>query len=140
MSEYRNRPPLTITIPRSIHKRDTPNGRYKRNHMAHNRVVGNARRAGRDAAMEVVNPNDPYQCFQTSRWPLTIHIMVGWEPRRQMMDDDNVKASMKSYLDGIADVLGIDDRNFIIGTVGQQRDPDKRGFIKIAIEATEEDE
>src|SRR5690606_23702237 len=116
------------------------NGRYKRNHMAHNRVVGNARRAGRDAAMEVVNPNDPYQCFQTSRWPLTIHIMVGWEPRRQMMDDDNIKASMKSYLDGIADVLGIDDRNFIIGTVGQQRDPDKKGFIKIAIEATEGDE
>jgi crossover junction endodeoxyribonuclease RusA len=38
-------------------------------------------------------------------------IRVSWEPRRVgLRDEDNVLASCKAAIDGIADALGIDDR------------------------------
>ncbi|WP_260927406.1 hypothetical protein [Novosphingobium sp. 9] len=46
-----------------------------------------------------------------------LHIIVHAKPRGPMPDKDNVVASIKSYQDGIAQALGIDDRHFETPTV-----------------------
>jgi hypothetical protein len=43
---------------------------------------------------------------------------------------------MKAFRDGLADALGVDDRHMTCGSITQTKDPDKRGYIKIALEAT----
>ncbi len=45
------------------------------------------------------------------RCPIAISLTF-YPPDRRARDQDNMLASMKSGLDGIADALGVDDRNF----------------------------
>lgn len=47
---------------------------------------------------------------------------IAWCCRRQRLDDDNAKASLKALVDGIADVLWFGgDRHVTLGTVRQTR-------------------
>jgi hypothetical protein len=43
-----------------------------------------------------------------------IHLWITFRPKtRRLPDDDNCLASFKSYRDGIADALGVDDKRFV---------------------------
>lgn len=43
-----------------------------------------------------------------------IHLWITFRPKtRRLPDDDNCLAAFKSYRDGIADALGIDDKRFV---------------------------
>ena len=134
----RNRPPLTVTVPIQIDRGLTPNGRV--HWRTRSKLVQEARNTARLATLEVVNPNDPYECFQTSHWPLTLHYVIGLGKGRRKLDDTNAVAAMKSIEDGIADVLGMDDRHFRLGSMHQVRDPEGKGFVKVAIEAAADTE
>lgn len=117
---------VTITIPGTIDRRLTPNARphwaTKRNLAAE--LKERAYYVARKANIEMWEPEPP----------LTLHILVAWEKGRKLMDDDNLVAGFKAARDGIAVALGIDDKHLRVGTVTQIRDPEKRGFIKVAIE------
>jgi hypothetical protein len=132
---YRNRPPLTITVPIQIERGLTPNGRV--HWRTKSRLIREARDTARLATLEVVNPNDPYECFQTSQWPLTLHYVIGLGKRRRPLDQTNAIAAMKSIEDGIADILAIDDKHFVVGSMTQTRDPEGRGYVKVAIQPSE---
>lgn len=130
-----NRPPLVITIPIQIARGLTPNGRVHWRIKA--RLVREAHETTHWAMHEVVDLNDPYECFQTSQWPLTLHYVIGHGKGRQKLDDDNAIGAMKALRDAIASALGIDDKHLVTGSMSQVRDPDKRGFVKVAIEPAE---
>lgn len=53
-------------------------------------------------------------------------------PDRRPRDDDNMLSSIKSYLDGIADVIGVDDSKWHISL--QREEPRKNGAVRIVIE------
>lgn len=54
-------------------------------------------------------------------------------PDRRRRDDDNLIASFKSYRDGIAQALGIDDARFVThATVSDETIPDGRVMVTIA--------
>ena len=115
---------VTITIPMSIPPGLSPNARL---HWApRSRLVRQAREtayyATREAGRFYMRP------------PLTLHVAVAWESRRRAQDDDNVWAGLKSFRDGIADALGVDDKHMRCASLTQTVDPEKRGFIKVAIE------
>lgn len=48
---------------------------------------------------------------------LAIRITVLGKPNGPLPDEDGVSASAKAYLDGIADAIGLNDRNFAAPTV-----------------------
>ncbi len=54
-----------------------------------------------------------------------------YPPDRRARDADNMLASMKAGLDGLADALGLDDRHFRITF---DVAPDIGGMVKVAIE------
>ena len=118
---------ITITIPGTVDRRLSPNGR------AHWRTVHQLRtelkeRAQLSTMAAGIGWDTPI------REPLTLHVLVAWEPRRKTMDDDNLWGSFKAARDGIATTLGINDSRMRCGSITQIRDPEKRGFIKVAIE------
>jgi len=80
-----------------------PNGRG--HHMAKHRAKKAARREGyfaaKAAGVSVTDASAPV------RVSLTFH-----PPTRNLPDEDNAVASVKSHLDGIADALGMDDALF----------------------------
>lgn len=53
-------------------------------------------------------------------------------PDARRRDRDNMLASIKPYLDGIADVIGVDDSNFEL-TISKA-EPVKHGAVKITLE------
>lgn len=67
----------------------------------------------------------------SERFNVTIHL----RPKtRHTVDADNVIAAMKSYLDGIAQGLGVDDKRFNAPKV-VFGEPIKGGSVRIEIEA-----
>lgn len=121
--------PLVITIAGTPPKSLSPNGRpnrYRKNADAQS-LKQSAFHATQDAIGAPRNP------IPELALPLTIHVVIAWESRREC-DPDNAWASMKSAIDGIALALAIDDRHIIPGTIRQERDPEKRGFIRVAVE------
>ena len=44
--------------------------------------------------------------------PIAVKITVGGKPKGPLPDRDNCIAAAKAYLDGIADAIGINDRDF----------------------------
>ena len=121
---------VTITIPMTIPAGLSPNARM---HWGpRSRLTRQAREAAYYATRQAyVEDDGPIP----SAGPLTLHVAVAWEGRRRTQDDDNVWAGLKPFRDGIADALGIDDKNMRCGSISQTRDPEKRGFIKVAIES-----
>jgi crossover junction endodeoxyribonuclease RusA len=59
--------------------------------------------------------------------------MLFCPPDRRSYDDDNLVARMKHGRDGVADALGVDDRNFV--TTFRVGDPVKGGAVRITISA-----
>jgi hypothetical protein len=49
------------------------------------------------------------------------------------LDEDNLVASLKSALDGIAFALEVDDRGWSLGTVSQVRDKDEIGYVTVTL-------
>ena len=121
--------PIVVTIPGTPAKALSPNGRANRyvKNRAAQQLKADAFRATQDA---IGAPRNPVPALTL---PLTIHVVIAWESRREC-DPDNAWASLKYAIDGMSLALCIDDRHVIPGTIQQERDPDKRGYIKIAIE------
>ena len=137
---YRNRPPLVITIPlhKNLPKELSPNFR-SRSHWPKTNAIAQARNEAMWETQRVIDPNDPYQCFQTSQWPLTLHVVVARGTRANQLDHDNAIASCKAYFDGIASVLAVDDRNFRVGSLIQIKSDTGSAYIRIAIEPASEE-
>ena len=70
--------------------------------------------------------------------PWTIDYVVARAKGKQALDDDNMKASMKYVQDGIAEVMGINDREIEVGRIKQIRDPQAIGYIEVTISTREE--
>lgn len=124
---------VTVTIPIRLDRALSPNsrGHWSKRHRANQE----ARQATDYAMRAALDLNDPEACFQTARWPLTLHYLVAYGKGQRRLDDDNAIASMKPIRDQIAACLGIDDRHFTTGSMTQTRDPDGLGFVKVAIES-----
>lgn len=63
-----------------------------------------------------------------------MHYEVYWEKGHRIVDDDNLVASCKPARDAIAQVFGIDDKQFRTGEVTQYRDPTGIGYTRVWIE------
>lgn len=126
--------PLIITVPMSINRAITPNASRAIKPLwksgIRKRMKQKAIKATERAArMNRIAP------FPDSDLPLTIHILWAREKHRKPMDDDNLIASCKHFLDGIAETIGVNDKYFSIGTVTQVRDEkDGKGYVRFVIE------
>lgn len=134
----RNRLPLVITIPldRNLPKELSPNFR-SRSHWPRTNAVKEARYEACMEVMAVIDPNDPHQCFQTSKLPLTLHVVVARGKGGKELDDDNLWGCIKAYRDGIADALGVDDKHFRQGTLQQVKSETGIAYMRIAIEPSD---
>lgn len=103
---------ISVTLPYP-HKLLWPNGRT-RAHMAKAAQVKEHRRWGYIGAAEVTSPKRP--TFAPDQ-PIPVHITVSRKRGGPFPDKDNCVAAAKSYLDGIAERLGINDRLFDTPTV-----------------------
>jgi crossover junction endodeoxyribonuclease RusA len=56
--------------------------------------------------------------------------LMFYPPDRRQRDHDNLIASMKAGLDGLADAMGVDDRKF---RLTQDVSPDIGGYVRIEI-------
>jgi len=79
------------------------------------REVKRHRAWGNHAALAVLPLNHPV--LFAGDHSLPVKIAVTAKARTRFPDADNVVASAKSYLDGIADRLGVNDRRFMAPTV-----------------------
>lgn len=95
---------LEIDVTGTIDRRITPNGRI--GHMGRAKLVKERRTAAYWATYDAIGLDG---CDLQP--PLQLDFRIEWEQGRTIMDDDNAKASMKPIRDGIADALGIDDRD-----------------------------
>lgn len=69
------------------------------------------------------------------RW-LGVHVTLDFcPPSRRRYDADNIIASLKASMDGIADALGIDDSKFI--PTYRFGDPVKGGEVRVTLEPME---
>ena len=120
---------MIVTIPGTPPKALSPNGRPNRwqKHAAAQQLKNDAFHATQQA---IGAPRNPVPVLTL---PLTLNVVIAWEGRREC-DPDNAWASMKYAIDGIALALCIDDRHIIPGAIQQERDPEKKGFIRVAIE------
>jgi len=121
-----------VTIP------GTPSALLSLNARCHWRVkakaVKEARHLARMAALEQHGGKKRLSA------PVTLSIVIGWEPRRQKLDWDNAIASCKAFCDGIVDAgcVMADDRHVTSWTLDQVRDGDKRGFTQVTVREMEE--
>lgn len=128
---------IIVTIPATPDRCLTPNAiRSERHWGPRSRATKQAREAayyaGCNANLEMWEPE-----------ALVIDAVIAWEkvrtPRypngryRQYMDPDNAHASLKPFVDGIADALGINDKHITLATVQQERDEAGAGFVRMAI-------
>jgi crossover junction endodeoxyribonuclease RusA len=65
--------------------------------------------------------------------PEALKVTAVFFPPSRRGDEDNMLASCKAYLDGIADALGVDDSGFKI--VIRREEPRKGGLVRIELEA-----
>ena len=80
-----------------------PNGRP--HHMAKHRATKKART---EAAWLALSADKPV----LGDGPIPVRLTVHAKPHGPLPDRDNCSAAIKAHLDGIADALGINDRNF----------------------------
>lgn len=124
--------PIIITVPMSINRKITPNASraikpvWKSS--IHSRMKQKAIKATEALSLSPFSDDD---------LPITIHILWAREKNRKIMDQDNLIASVKWFLDGIAKAIDVNDRNFIIGTVTQERDTTEKakGYVRFVLES-----
>lgn len=124
---------IEITIPMSINRNITPNASRAIKPLWKSGIQRRMREKAVKATEEWIRKNG-LTPFTDDELPLTIHILWAREKHRKKMDNDNLIASCKWFIDGIAESIGVNDRNFVIGTVTQERDTIGKGYIKIVVE------
>lgn len=97
---------VTVTIPMTPSPALSPNCRV---HWATKaRAVAKLRETARIATLATIPATD--RAAFASASAIGYRLRVSWEPgRRGIRDEDNLLASCKSALDGVADALDIDD-------------------------------
>lgn len=120
-------PELTVVIPGKIDRRLSPNARV------HWRTLAKVKKETKEIASlyarQAVQGIDP-----TGVEHATYHIELGKAKGEKQKDADNLTASVKAQLDGIAEGLGVDDRGWKLGAVTQVRDSEGIGFLRITLE------
>lgn len=89
------------------------NGRKSHIFKAHD--LKKARITGRLCTLEALGGRKAAPIFDDKDYQnraITIQVVVNPKNRQCVRDEDNMLASLKPYLDGLADALGVDDRNF----------------------------
>ena len=120
---------LIVTIPGKIERRLSPNA-SRHMHWA-------TKKKARDDAQEAAAlyaRQSAYEHDVTGISAATYHIELGKAKGEKQKDADNLVASCKAYLDGIAAALGVDDRGWTLGTVTQVRDSEGTGYLSIRLE------
>ncbi len=122
----------TITIPMLPPRECSPN--WRGGWAARARAVREFREtAGWAARAAVLDDAEAFTwVYQAREIALDLEIALGKGRRRQ--DDDNIWASMKGAIDGIADVLGVDDKRFRVGRLVQTRGD---GTVTVQLRAVE---
>lgn len=120
---------LTITIPMSPPRALSPNSRVTW------RRVRSAVANARDVAYYATLPQKSHHFPPDRR--VRLDWTVAWEKGHRIMDDTNIKASLKAFEDGVAAALGLDDKHFTVGTVEQCRDSRGYGFTTVTLTAEE---
>lgn len=88
------------------HRYLSPNSRI--NWAAKAQIVQKARMTSRVLAKQLFGEQDPAEPIDER-----INVQLVLHPRdRRRRDEDNIIASMKAYLDGIADAMGVNDAFF----------------------------
>lgn len=119
---------LTITIPGKLNRLLSPN------HGQRNpRAKAAVRREAKDMAY-LYGKQAAYTCDLTGIEHATYSIVLGKAKGEKSKDIDNLIASCKATLDGIALALGVDDRYWQVHTVAQVRDPEGIGYVAITLE------
>lgn len=116
---------VTFTLPFPA-KALWPNGR------AHWAEKARAVKSHRGTAWAVANLNGATRADPEGR----VSIAVTVHPKtRHPIDRDNCVASLKSYIDGIADALGVDDQTFDTPSIAFA-EPVKGGLLTMALTYT----
>lgn len=103
------------------------------NSRLHWAAVSKAKKAYRSACYAVLISRPAKWTFEPAAdSKLTIGLTF-YPPNRRSYDWDNLVARMKAGIDGIADGLGIDDKNFRIGSI-DLAPPVKGGMVRVRIE------
>lgn len=113
-------------IPETPHKYLSPN--YKVNEGGYRRVFGVAKTFA-----------ERHHISMEGRWPLrdtTVTWLVFWGKGHKIMDRDNLIKTLKPYQDGLAKLVGVNDKLFI-PEVHQYRDPAGKGFMIVLMTALE---
>jgi crossover junction endodeoxyribonuclease RusA len=107
------------------HKALSPNHR-SRSHWPRTRALAKAKQEGWGAALAAIGKAP----FQHSGQRLKV-VLTAYPPDRHARDSDNLLASAKGHLDGIAKALGVDDSLFDPRV--QWAEPVKHGRIVVTI-------
>lgn len=89
-----------------------PNAALSPNGRRHFQYVAKLKKAARLQAFSLAREAGAHRLPFPKDERLMVWI-VGYAPDRRRRDADNLLASMKGALDGLADALGIDDRRFV---------------------------
>jgi len=106
------------------HKALWPNGRA---HWAIKARETKKHRAWAALAVRACNPP------VVGNGPIPIHIVCHPKGRGPAPDRDGVVSSCKAFLDGIADALGVNDRNFVAPTVEIASERTGRFVIRVGV-------
>jgi hypothetical protein len=118
---------LTIVIPGKLDHTLSPNAR------PYWRTLAEAKQTAKNlAAFHAIQAKQGADLTGIDR--ATYSIELGIMKRGRALDEDNLVASCKAHLDGIAKALGVDDRGWTLGTVTQVRDPEGIGYLAIRLE------
>ncbi|MDQ3514186.1 MAG: endodeoxyribonuclease RusA [Chloroflexota bacterium] len=116
---------LTVTIPGTPPREVSPNARVGWQARArHTKAYRQTAYLATMAAGRVAFDGDR---------PVYLALRYAWETGRKSLDHDNALALAKAGLDGVADALGVNDRQFRCESVEQVRDPEGRGFTVIEL-------
>lgn len=97
----------------------------------HPMVLGRFKKAAKNEAGWATKIVRPFS-YAPPEAPIKVHLIAHPKPTGPHPDKDNLIASLKAHLDGIAEVLGVNDRDFEAPTV-TFADRCQRGRITVEI-------
>jgi hypothetical protein len=118
---------LTITILGKLDPLLSPNARV------HYRTLAEAK-ADAKAIATMCTRDVMWRCDDLTGVERAVYDIERGIPKGgKQLDEDNLVASLKSALDGIAFALEVDDRHWKLGTVTQVRDKDEIGYVTVTL-------